>query len=214
MKRLVIYGAGGHAREVHQLVDDINAAAPTWRVLGAFVDSRYGGQRALHGLPVSVDARLLDAPPVPAVVVAIGESGARARIVEELCAHAPRHFPCLVHPQAWVAQRAMLGEGSLVLAGSMINCDVRLGSHVSVNLGVTISHDCVVGDFVSLGPGVHLAGGVSVGPGSDLGTGVCVRPGAQIGANCVVGAGSVVVADLAPGVIAYGVPARPAGRRP
>lgn len=213
MKRLVIYGAGGHARETHQLVDDINGADPTWELIGAVVDAQYRGQGVLHGLPVFADAGLLDTPPVPAVVVAIGEPGARARIVERLCAHAPRQFPCLVHPHAWVARRAILGEGSLVLAGSTINCDVQLGSHVSVNLGVTISHDCVVGDYVSLGPGVHLAGGVSVGRGSDLGTGVCVRPGARIGANCVVGAGSVVVADVPPGVIAYGVPARPAGRR-
>jgi sugar O-acyltransferase (sialic acid O-acetyltransferase NeuD family) len=213
MKRLAIFGAGGHAREVHQLVDDINGLGPTWELIGGIVDAQYVSQSFLHGLPVFAATEVLVNRPELAIVVAVGEPDARAHIVERLRLRAPRLFPCLVHPRAWVARRAVLGEGSLVFAGSLINCDVKLGCHVSVNLGVTISHDCVIGDFVSLGPGVHLAGGATIGQGSDLGTGVCVCPGVRVGVNCVVGAGSVVTADLEPGVIAYGVPARRVGLR-
>ena len=45
MTDLVIFGAGGHARETHQLVLDINADTPTWNLLG-FLD---GGAGSLDG---------------------------------------------------------------------------------------------------------------------------------------------------------------------
>lgn len=49
---------------------------------------------------------------------------------------------------------------------------------------------------------------IVVGDNVWLGGGVIVCPGVSIGADTVVGAGSVVVADLPPGVLAVGNPAR------
>ena len=37
-RALIIVGAGGHAREILALVDDLNAAQPVWRVPGLLVD--------------------------------------------------------------------------------------------------------------------------------------------------------------------------------
>jgi len=209
MKRLIIFGAGGHAREIHQLVEDINAAGPAWEMVGFVVDAAFRVDRSVHGLPVLCGTEAVTAEPRPYVSVGIGIPAARRQAVGRLQSYASPAYPCLVHPHAWVANRATIGEGTVVFAGSLINCGARVGCHVSVNLGVTISHDCVVEDFASLGPGVHLAGGVTIGACSDLGTGVSVRPGIRIGADCVVGAGAVVVADLPAGATAYGVPARP-----
>jgi len=72
-----------------------------------------------------------------------------------------------------------------------------------------VDHDCRIGDFVHLAPGVRLAGEVTVGEGALIGIGASVLPGVCIGAWDVVGAGAVVTEDVAPGVTVVGVPARP-----
>lgn len=215
MDQLVIFGIGGHAREVAQLVADINQAQPgRWHLLGFIVDPQ-AATRIRKPLPAPVlgDAQWLARHPGVQAVVAVGSPSARRSIVQRLQQAQPDLcFATLVHPRAWLAERVSVGQGGVVFAGALINVDVAIGAHASINLGCTISHDCILGDHVSLGPGVHLAGGVSVGSATDVGTGSSIRPGINIGPGAVIGAGAVVVHDLPAGCSAVGVPARP-GRR-
>lgn len=208
---LALFGAGGHAREVAQIVHDINAAEPRWRLLGAVVDAGHPDvtQGADPRLAILGDRRWLAAHPEVALVVAVGASLQRKRVVGELRARHPSlRFATLVHPRAWVAAGSEPGEGSVIFAGALVNVDARIGAHAILNLGCSVSHDCCIGDFASLGPGVRLPGGVIVGEAADLGAGSSARPGARVGARVVLGAGSVVVGELRDGCVAAGVPAR------
>lgn len=211
MSNLVIFGAGGHAREVAQLVVDINHAQPgRWNLLGFVADLQ---SSACHAKPLPApllgDASQLLQHPGTQVVIAVGSPAARHRIVQRLRQLQPDvDFATLVHPRAWLAQRVSVGQGSVVFAGALINADATLGAHSSINLGCTISHDCTLGDCVSLGPGVHLAGGVIIGSDADVGAGANVVPGVTLGPRVVIGAGAVVIRDLPAGCTAVGVPAR------
>jgi len=88
LRPLVLFGAGGHALEVAQIVHDINAIAPRWQLLGTLVESDFvsgigGGDPSL---PVLGDAGWLDGRSDVEVVVAIGEPAVRRRIVRDLLA--------------------------------------------------------------------------------------------------------------------------------
>jgi len=72
-----------------------------------------------------------------------------------------------------------------------------------------VAHDGVLGDFVTLHPDVHLAGGVIVGEGAELGTGAIAIPDVTIGPWAVLGAGAVATLPLAGRRTYVGVPARP-----
>jgi sugar O-acyltransferase (sialic acid O-acetyltransferase NeuD family) len=211
---LVLFGAGGHAIEVAQIVRDINAVASRWNLLGSLVDTDYlgGADSRDPSLPVLGDASWVDGHADVQVLVAIGEPKVRQRIVHELLARRPGlRFATLIHPRAWIAAGSEPGEGSVVFAGALVNVDTRIGTHAIVNLGSTVSHGCRIGDFVSLGPGACLPGRVHVGDLADLGAGCIVRPRARIGAGVVLGAGAVAVEDMPDGCVAVGVPARPLG---
>lgn len=212
MKPLLIFGASGHAREVAQLVHDINQAQPgSWQLLGFMADPQAVALNP-KPLPASLlgnSQQALATHPQAHCVIAVGNSQARRSIAARLRQQHPGlRFATLVHPRAWVATGASVGQGSVVFAGALINVDASLGIHTSINLACTISHDCQLGDYVSLGPGVHMAGAVTLGEAVDVGTGASIRPRVSVGANAVIGAGAAVVRDLLGDSTAVGVPAR------
>jgi sugar O-acyltransferase (sialic acid O-acetyltransferase NeuD family) len=211
MKSIVIWGIGGHAREVAQLVADIEAHQPgTWALKGFLVDK---GATTQH--PQSLPAPLLggvewcSANPEVWVLVAVGNPKLRSQIAEKIKAANPKsQFATLVHPTSHVVKTAQLGEGSVVFAQSYVSDHVQIGQHASINFACTLNHDTVLGDFVSLGPRVSLCGGVKVDSLCELGASVTVIPNVQIHSGVMVGAGAVVTRTLAAGVTATGVPAR------
>lgn len=204
---LVIYGAGAHGRDLAQLIDDINTAAPTWRVAGFVTDDRAAHGTTVADLPVLGDAGWLDTHPGVALAVAVGHPAAKRRIVLSLASRGAE-WPTLVHPSVFVGRRSTLGPGTTVLPGAIIMTDVVIGPWVTINIGCHLSHDCRVDDFATIAPGASLSGYVRVGEGSDIGTGAAIIQGVSVGAWSVVGAGAAVVRDLPPNCTAVGVPAR------
>jgi acetyltransferase EpsM len=90
---------------------------------------------------------------------------------------------------------------------------VRVGDHVQINIGCTVSHDAALEDFATLSPGVHLAGGVVAGAGCCVGTGANVIPRVRLGAWSIVGAGCTVIADVPADSTVVGVPGRVVAQR-
>ncbi len=97
------------------------------------------------------------------------------------------------------------------MPGVIVQADARLGRHVIVNTAATVDHDCVLGDFAHIAPGVVLCGAVQVGEGTLVGAGSVIAPNLTIGANCLIAAGSVVTTHLPDGATVRGNPARAVG---
>jgi sugar O-acyltransferase (sialic acid O-acetyltransferase NeuD family) len=205
---LVIVGAGGHAREIHDIAVAIDAAAPSWDVRGFAVEGRFLPAAPVHGLPVFDIAELATRHADAHVVVAIGAPEVRARVAATIDAMGPRRYATLVHPRASVGPRVVLGEGCVVFPGCVLTSDITLGRHVHVNTAATVSHDCRLADFATLSPRACCCGGVVLGEGVDIGAGAVMIPRVTIGDRAVVGAGATVLRDVPPASVAVGVPAR------
>lgn len=117
----------------------------------------------------------------------------------------------LIDPSAHRSERVFVGPGSVVCAGSVLTCDIAIGSHVHINAGCLVHHDARIGDFATLSPGVRVAGHVEIGAHAFIGVGATIingRPGQpmRIGEGAVVAAGAVVTREVAAGMTVAGVP--------
>ena len=209
---IAIFGAGGFAREVLQVVLDVNeheARERPWQPVGFLVDPEFVSARSVHGLPVLGSLRWLQDNPHVAVIIAVGSPAARRRVCRLIEASCPNPFARLIHPRAWVGRHVEIGPGSVVCAGALLTTDIRIGRHVHINIGGTVGHDATLGDFVTLNPSVNVSGNVHLGEGVEVGTGSVLIPRVDVGCWSIVGAGSVVTKPLPENVTAVGAPAKP-----
>ena len=109
---------------------------------------------------------------------------------------------------AWIGLDVELAPGVIVCAGAIVTTNVRLGRHTHLNVQVTVSHDCRIGEYVTVAPMTAISGNVTLEDEVELGAGVSIIPAVTIGRGSLIGAGAVVTRDIAPGMVAVGVPAR------
>ena len=203
--RLVIIGAGGHARVV------ADALLASGRIVGGFVDAdskRWG--ESMMGLPILGDDGVLDAPEWrdQILVNAVGLGQLRIEVQRRLEA-AGRVFTGARHPQATVSAFSTLDETVQIFARAVVQPGVRASQGCIINTGAIVEHDCDLGAFTHCAPGSVLCGGVKTGHRVHIGAGAVVRENITLGAGIIVGAGAAVVRDhTGPGMLT-GVPARP-----
>lgn len=206
---IVIIGAGGHGREV---LDVLEAGTADGRDLGpflGFLDDGHPDPDLLRRRHVSHlgPVRILETLSAQ-YLLGIGDGRAR-RSLDAVCTEWGREPAEAIHPLASFGANNEWGPGLVVCSHSCITTNVRLGRHVHVNVHATVSHDCVVGDYVTISPGSHISGNVTLGDGVLVGIGATIVQGVTIGTGTIIGAGAVVISDLPEAVTAVGVPARP-----
>jgi maltose O-acetyltransferase len=129
--------------------------------------------------------------------------------------------------QGFQVERGMWLAGGITIGGRHARRHLRIGHHVSINVGVYIdaSGDVVIGDNVAIGQHVmilthsHELGSsarragplrpapVRIGAGAWIGARSVVMPGVEVGDGAVVAAGAVVTADVPADTLVAGVPA-------
>ena len=193
---MIIYGASGHGLVIKDIlerggysnirfVDD--AEKPNW--IGGLV------------LPPHEIDELSKLP----CILAIGKNDIRKKLAISLNGI----FVSVVHPQAILAiDPKTIGEGTVVMAGVVVNPASHIGRHVILNTCSSVDHECVIGDYVHISPNATLCGNVAVGEGAHIGAGATVIQGIRIGQWATVGAGAMVIRDVPDYAVVVGNPAR------
>jgi len=191
---MYIFGASGHGKVIIEIAERLNLKIKG--LIDGDVDKvTLLDYKVYHQIPLD---------PID-VVIAIGNNGIRKKIVED---NSNFKFQTLIHPNSEISQRALLQEGTVVMAGVSINSEVRIGKHCIINTNASIDHDCIIADFVHVSPNVALAGNVQVGEGTHIGIGSSVIQGVQIGKWCTIGAGAVIIRDVPDYAIVVGNPGK------
>ncbi len=208
MRKIVILGAGGFGREVAWVVERINAARPTYDLLGFCDDAEDKREGTCGTYPLLGPISLVKARFVTVgFFCAIGNNRARQAVTLRAVA-AGLEPVTLVDPTAAIAPGVEIGKGSYVGIGSIVSVGAKTGEGVLINHQVCVGHDVTLGDYVQLCPGVCVSGGCTVGEGVLFGTLAGTIPRKKIGAWSTVGAGTMALRDVEESATVIRLPVR------
>ncbi len=192
-RNVYLYGAGGHAKVIIDIMHDNG-----YNVVAVIDDNKDINE--VCGVPVIHDMKKEYNP----FIVSIGYNSVRYRIANAI----DKAFAKGIHSSAVVSPSAIVGEGTVIMQGAILQAEACIGKHCIVNTGASVGHECIVDNFVHIAPHSTLCGNVHVGEGTWVGAGATVIPGVKIGKWCVIGAGSVVIKDVEDGAVVVGCPAK------
>lgn len=209
-----LIGAGGHGREVMPMLRSMfQGKIDGLNVELLFVVENLEEETNINGYRTVSLKTFFDLEGSKRFNVAIGDSKVRQRIAEACLARQIEPFPLLAS-SVILLDNNVIGEGCMISEQTIITSNVRIGRFFQANNQCNISHDCVIGDYVTFAPGVKCNGNVSIGDHAYIGAGALIKQGRYdkpllIGTGAVVGMGAVVIKDVEPFTTVVGNPARP-----
>ena len=194
---MYLYGASGHCKVIIDCVE-----TSTNKVIeGVFDDN--SKEKSILKIPI-IPFKDFNLQKIKELIISVGNNITRKKLAESIVTT----YISVIHKKASVSKYAFIDLGTVVMAGVVINADVKVGMHCIINSGAVIEHDCELNNYVHISPNASLAGNVIVGEGSHVGIGATIKQGITIGKWATIGAGAVVIKDVPDGAVMVGNPAR------
>jgi len=207
-KRLLIFGAGGHAVKVSKIAEDNDLT-----VVGYLSTEKPG--KMINGVPV---LGYLDFYKASTELhkynfhIAIGENFVRREILDSI-KQLKDKLISIISDYSFISMDSSIGAGTFVAQNAVIQNNVTIGNCCIVDTGSVVDHDTSTGNYVNISPGSTLCSHIKIGNGAVIGAGSTVIEKVSIGDWALIGAGSVVLEDVAPYTVVVGNPARPIKKR-
>jgi sugar O-acyltransferase (sialic acid O-acetyltransferase NeuD family) len=151
MKKLLIIGAGGHAKVVADAVLSKNE----FEIIGFADDNIKLGALVFGNYSIVSTLENISALSFDEFIVAIGNNEIRKEIFNSLSV---KYKPAIIiHQNSIVSKYSKIGFGTVVLAGAVVSFGVEIGENCIINASSLIDHESIIAT------NCHIAQGVIIG---------------------------------------------------
>src|SRR5699024_8075495 len=171
-KDLIIIGASGHGKVVAEI------AELTGQYNYIYFMDDFSEKKTFHGYKNLGSPKRSDQHKDKAdFFVAIGDNNIRKDKLDALIKE-DYSIATIVHPNTVISKTVHIGQGTVLMAGVIVNASSKIGIGCIINTKASIDHDCKLENYVHVSPGVTIAGNT------------------EIGCNTWIGAGSVIINNI------------------
>lgn len=205
--KAIVLGTGGHSR----VLISILSAIPEVEIAGVVDLGKLIPGEEILDVPVLGSVQVLDDIADRSetnIYLAIGDNALRRDWFHKLNAMGFA-LPNLVSGDAIVDRHARMGKGNVICPRAYIGPGAILGDNNLLNTASLIEHEVRVGSHCHFAPSSTVAGRTSIGDETLVGAGATIIDRIQIAGGTTIGAGAVVIRTIAhSGDTFVGVPAR------
>ena len=193
MKKIILIGAGGHCVSCVDVIE----LQHKFKIAGLIDNKKekflldykiIGSDKNLKKLSKRIQYALI-------TIGHIKNSKVRENLFKKVLNYGFK-FPTIVSPLSYVSKRATIGEGTIVMHGSIINAGAKIGKNCIINNKTLIEHDVVVEDNCHLSTRSTVNGGVTIKKNSFIGSCSVIKQNIKIEKNCFVNANLFIEKNL------------------
>lgn len=196
---LVLLGAGGHAKSCINLIDSLK----NFTIKGILGKKEEVGKDLLGYPIIGTDDDLTNIATSSKAIITLGQikSTSNRKKLFKMISNLNIVSPSLISPFSSFSEHSLIGMGSVVMHGSLVNASTSVGNNCILNSQCIIEHDVFIGDHCHISTGAKLNGGVIIEDECFVGSGTTIREGVTIGKGSIIGMGESIFHDCEPGSI-------------
>lgn len=190
-KKIIVYGAGGHAKSCIEVLESVNK----YKILG-LIGKKHELNKIVQGYEViGTDKDLLKfKKKANNFIIGIGSFKLNnlREIVFKKLKSIGFILPKIVASTSYVSKNVQIQEGSIIFHNCFINTGVVIGKNCIINSGTIIEHDSFISHHCNISTSVTINGNVEVGSNSLIGSGSKIIQSIKINKNTLIPMGSIV----------------------
>ncbi len=189
MRDIVLVGFGGHAKSVADTIERIGQ----YNIVGytdVKEDTACSRYKYLGTDDILQDLYESGIKYAAVCVGYMGKGNIRDKLYDAIKSIG-YELPVLIDPSAVVSETSIIGEGTFIGKGAIVNAEARLGKMCIINTGAIVEHEDVIGDYVHVAIGARLCGQVKLEDHVFIGAGAVVVQGVSVEKERMIRAGEV-----------------------
>jgi sugar O-acyltransferase (sialic acid O-acetyltransferase NeuD family) len=201
MRKNIILGAGGHAKEVLEVLIQSNSDEK-FSFFNNTVASNYRLFKKFEVYCKNDDLKHFDT-----FYLGIGNIRAR-KILSSLALQEGLRWKGVRSKKIQIGSFDIdVHETVDIMDNVSISSSVKVNRGTLLNRSVNIHHDVAIGEYCEIAPNAQILGSAQIGNNVFIGAGAIILPKVIVGANAIIGAGAVVTKDVVENITVVGVPA-------
>lgn len=191
MDKILLVGAGGHARSCIDVIEQDGQ----FEIVGIVDKPELLGSDILGYPVIGNDSDLSSlANKYQYALITVGQIESplvRIKLFElvEKCGFI---FPIIISPRAYISKSAIVSRGTIIMHDAIINSSAKIGKNCIINSKALIEHDVIIDNNCHISTGAIINGNVRVGAGCFIGSGSITKESITISENSFIKAGTLV----------------------
>ena len=188
-KNLIVFGAGGHFTSCL----DVIMSTKKYKILFVIDKKNITKKHGFKILNIRFNYKKL-LKKCKNAFVAIGHiknNTSRKKIINDLMKNG-FNLPTIISPLAHVSKYAKIGQGNIIMHGSIINAGSKIGQNNIINSKALIEHDVEIGDHCHISTGAIINGNCKIGNDTFVGSRSVIKHGINIKNGCLIGMGAII----------------------
>jgi len=195
MKQIILIGGGGHCGACIDVIEALGGYKIVGIVDKVLEDPKVLSKYPWIGSDEDLPQLLMQTSTAMVTVGQIKTPETRMRLYL-LLKSLGANFPVIQSPIAYRSPNSTIGDGTILMHGSVVNAGAKVAENCIINSQALIEHDVEISAHCHISTGAKINGGVFIDSGCFIGSGAILKEGIRIGKNVIIGAGQVVLQDI------------------